>query len=234
MRLRIRSLPTAIADNRTACPLRARSDGKSGRFTATHGQTDTPPTCVGLAQTTRTRSLLSSGSRVRILPGARRFTASRPDRMSAACPSRGVASAAFAFLPAWSAIASAMFRGTVQINESGPGGAAAQTHSWRSAENVRLVAEIGDDLQLAAESLNVGGQGLYLTPMCQVAVSTATGAACSPECRREEVEIVTRVAGWFGQCAPQESWTERVGASQPEDRGLAAEPTASPTIRVDV
>jgi hypothetical protein len=35
------------------------------------------------------------------------------------------------------------------------------TVAW-SAENVGLVSKIGDDLQLAAESLNVGGQGLYL------------------------------------------------------------------------
>jgi hypothetical protein len=42
------------------------------------------------------------------------------------------------------------------------------------------------------------------------------------------------VAGGFDQCASQKSWTERVGASQVEDRGLAAEPMASPTSKVEV
>lgn len=53
-----RSLPRAITDSRTVCPLRARSDGKSRRFTVTQGQADTSPTCVRLAQQTRTQSLL--------------------------------------------------------------------------------------------------------------------------------------------------------------------------------
>jgi hypothetical protein len=35
-----------VRSGRTACPLRARSDGEPRGFTVTHGQPDTPPTCV--------------------------------------------------------------------------------------------------------------------------------------------------------------------------------------------
>jgi hypothetical protein len=40
-----------------ACPLHARSNGKSREIAVTHGQADTPPTCDNPAQRIRTRSL---------------------------------------------------------------------------------------------------------------------------------------------------------------------------------
>ncbi len=56
------------------CPLRARSDGKSEGFTATHGQVCLPLTCINAGKQSRTRNLpswlytTSSGSSKRQQP----------------------------------------------------------------------------------------------------------------------------------------------------------------------
>jgi hypothetical protein len=52
------------------CPLRARHKRKSWRVTVNHGHACGALSCKNTAQCSKSRSLLSSGSRVRILPGA--------------------------------------------------------------------------------------------------------------------------------------------------------------------
>jgi len=49
-----------VRSGRTACPLRARSDGEPPGFTVTHGRPDTRPTCV-LADQRRCTAAIQAG-----------------------------------------------------------------------------------------------------------------------------------------------------------------------------